>query len=333
MYRWPFISVVLIIAILLVLAFVLNLSIGEVWLNPFQLFFSENLQSAILISEFRLPRAIAAVLVGSALSLSGLMMQTLFRNPIAGPYVLGISSGSVLGVSLVILGGSIFSAEFLSSNSAIIIAALVGGLAMMFILLMVLKIIKDIMTLLIVGMMFGAFATSVSSILQYFSPGFQVKAFVLWTFGSLSKVDYPQIYWMISFIVLALFFVVLSLKGLNLLTLGTSQLEQFGIKTKRLHFIILLATALLTSSVTAFCGPIGFIGVIVPHISKKILKTSNHWRLMPVSMMIGAFIMLVSEMLTHLPGSGMVLPINSVTAFIGIPFILWILFKPLKNEI
>ena len=323
---------VFVLSIAFALLFFLNLLIGESFIYPSDFFnnlFSES-QTNLIIVNFRLPKALTAILAGIALSVSGLLMQTLFRNPIAGPYVLGISSGASLGVSVVIMGAGLTGFAFVG-NLSILVGALVGSIAMMLILLSILRFVKDIMTLLIIGVMFGAFASSLSSILQYFSPSFQVKAFVLWTFGNLSTVNYSQLWIMMLLIAFALALVVYSLKGLNILLLGNDNLSNFGINKKQLQLLILISTAILTGVVTAFCGPIGFVGIVVPHFSRILIKTSNHIKLLPVTALLGASLMLLSDILTQLPQNGIILPINSVTAFIGIPFILWFLLKPSRK--
>lgn len=309
----------------------LSLCFGEIYILPSELMksFSSSSEFSQLILNFRLPKTLTAIIVGIALSISGLLMQTLFRNPVAGPYVLGISSGASLGASVAIMGGTIIG---FSNSFSMITGALLGSIAMMFVLLFILKLVQDIMTLLIIGIMFGAFASSLSAILQYFGSSYQVKSFVVWTFGNISNVNFSQLLVMSIFVILALILIIFSLKGLNVLTLGHQNLSNFGISRNRLQISILLSTAILTGVVTAYCGPIGFIGVVVPHFAKMLIKTSNHIRLIPVTALLGAILMLLSDLLSQLPPNGMLLPINSVTAFIGIPFILWILLKP-SNKI
>jgi len=323
-----------IVVLLFVLFFFLNLMIGESFINP-QDFWNNLLSDSntnLIILNFRLPKTLTAVLAGVALSVSGLLMQTLFRNPIAGPYVLGISSGASLGVSVVIMGAGLFTSFGFVGDVSLVVGALIGSVGMMLILLSILKYVKDIMTLLIIGVMFGAFTSSLSSIFQYFSPSFQVKSFVLWTFGNLSNVSYSQILIMAVLIFWALILVLYSLKGLNVLLLGDTNFSNFGINKRNLQFSILIATAILTGVVTAYCGPIGFVGVVAPHFSRMLIKSSDHKVLLPITALIGAIVMLFSDILSQIPSNGMILPINSVTAFIGIPFILWVLLKP-SNKI
>ncbi len=309
---------------------IFSLSIGEVFINPLDLIssiFSDN-QYSLIVQNFRAPKTLTAILAGISLSVSGLLMQTLFRNPIAGPYILGISSGASLGVSFVIMGASIFSGIQMLSDTSIVAGALLGSVLMILILLSILKYVKDIMTLLIIGVMFGAFASSLSSILQYFSTDFQVKSFVLWTFGNLSNVNYSQLWIMFGFIILALILILFSVKGLNILILGNDNLSNFGINKRLLQVFILISTAILTGVITAFCGPIGFVGVVVPHFARMLIKSSNHIFLLPITALMGASLMLLSDIISQIPSNGIILPINSVTAFIGIPFILWVLLKP-----
>ena len=322
--------VLLILLVGFLLSFILSLAVGEVFISPTEIINSlfHKTDYSLILYNFRLSKSITAILAGVSLSVSGLLMQTLFRNPIAGPYVLGISSGASLGVSFVIMGSSLFVSSTVISNVSVVVGALLGSIGMMLLLLSVLKFVKDIMTLLIIGVMFAAFSSSLSSILQYFSQDFQLKSFVLWTFGNLSNVSYSQIWIMLTLIILALTIVVFSLKGLNILVLGNDNLSNFGINRRYLQLSILISTAILTGVVTAFCGPIGFVGIVVPHFARMLIKSSNHIQLLPITALLGAILMLLSDILSQMPADGVILPINSVTAFIGIPFILWVLLKP-----
>ncbi len=330
--RFCIVSYLLIATLLLV--FWMDLSFGDSYLNVFDTLLnnsSSNGENSLILIEFRLPKSIAAIVVGIALGVSGLLMQTLFRNPIAGPYVLGISSGASLGVSIVLLGGSWIATNEIMANFSIITAALLGSLLMVLALILVFRIVKNVMTLLILGMMFGALSTSLSSILQFFSPSYQLKSFILWTFGSLSHLNYFQLALMSLVILIGLIPIIINIKGINILVLGADNLKNFGLSSRSLQYSILISTAILTGAATAFCGPIGFVGIVVPHFSRWLIQSSDHKKLLPMVALIGAIFMLLSDMLTFIPGNGTVLPINAVTALLGIPVVFWILLKPSKK--
>jgi len=309
--------------------------IGNLFTGEYSLSYSDILNNSVtaqmIFINFRLPKALAAIAVGISLSLSGLLMQTLFKNPIAGPYILGISSGASLGVAVFTMGSSFFASSIFFHFSQVL-GAWIGSLSMMLILLFLLRYLKNISTLLILGVMLAALAGALISVLQYFSEDYLLKSFVVWTMGSLSQVSYPNLIIMgfaISFAVLLYLF---NIKNINILILGTEEVKNYGVHKKRLQWIILIITSVLTAVVTAFCGPIGFIGIIVPHFAKILIKTSDHLYLLPISMLLGSIAMLLSDIITQLPSNGIILPINSVTAIMGIPFVLWILLKPSKNQ-
>lgn len=278
---------------------------------------------------FRLPKAITAVLVGMALSVSGLLMQTVFRNPLAGPYVLGVSSGAGLGVALAILGFSAIgiSIPFGLQNGMVILFAVVGATFVLGILLLVSMRINDIMTILILGMLFSSAISALISILQYFSPESSLKAYVIWTMGSLATVSYSQLVWLSLAVTFGILLAFLKVKDLDLMLLGEQYAISTGLNVKRFRVIIFIATGLLAGSVTAFCGPIGFIGVAVPHIARIVTRTTDHFYLLIFSSLIGACVVLLSDILSQLPGTIGVLPINSVTALLGIPVVVWIIFN------
>ncbi|MBI5219493.1 MAG: iron ABC transporter permease [Bacteroidia bacterium] len=286
-----------------------------------------------IINDFRLPKVITAILAGAALSVSGLQMQTVFRNPLAGPDVLGITAGASLGVAVVVLGiSSFFSFDtfMLFGNWAIVIAACIGsGLILLLIFAVSLRV-RDIITILILGIMFGSATIAIVSILQYFSPAPTLKAFVIWTMGSLGGVTKSQLWILLPCVILGLFTAVLSSKILNALLLGENYAKSLGVNIKTSRFLIFFSTSLLAGSVTAFCGPIGFIGIAVPHVTRMIFKTSHHIYLIWGSILIGSVTMLASDILSLLPGKENALPINSVTALLGIPIVIWIIIKNKK---
>ena len=278
-----------------------------------------------IVIQSRIPKALTAILCGAALSLAGLLMQTLFRNPLAGPYLLGISSGAGLGVALLIMGAG-FMGFAVASGSAINVAAIIGALVMMFILLAVSFKIKDVMTLLIFGVMTGSIATAIIGLIQFFTSDFQLKSFIIWTLGSLSSVSYFELFILNVSLVLSAFYALYNYKGLNAVLVSEDFAKMLGIKVLYVRLSIVLITGVLAGLTTAFCGPIGFIGIIIPHLSRLILKSNDHLVLIPTCILLGANVLLLGDILSHIPTDGTSLPINSITSILGIPIILWILF-------
>ncbi len=278
-------------------------------------------QQETILFNFRIPRVLTALLAGAALPLCGLQMQTLFRNPLAGPYVLGISSGASLGAALVVLG---VGASALVSPWSLNLAAWAGALMVMFLLLLVSFRIRDGITLLILGIMFSSGLAAIISILQFFSGADALKSFVIWSMGSLGSVTGPQLLVM-SLSLLPLILLSLGMgKLLNALILGEDYARTMGIRMKRSRALILFATSIMAGTITAFCGPIGFVGIAVPHIARMIFRQSDHRILLPASMLTGMVLLVVSDLLTRMPGSDKVLPINAVTSLIGIPVVIWL---------
>lgn len=324
------------IIFLIFIAFILfwaDLSIGSANLRftkVLDILFSGDQHSVewFTIHMFRLPRALTSVFVGIALSVSGLQMQTVFRNPLAGPYVLGISSGASLGVALVVLGFSgLFAgnAFFVSGNWLLVIASWIGSASVLLIILLVSFRIRDIMTLLILGIMFASGISAIISILQYFSGESALKAFVIWTMGSVSNVSREQIPVILAGIIPGLLISIALVKSSNAMQLGESHARTLGINITKYRTLIFLSTSMLTGTVTAFCGPIGFIGIAVPHICRMIFKTSRQGILLISSVFAGASVMLLSDIVSQMPGSESMLPVNAVTSVIGIPVVIWII--------
>jgi len=283
--------------------------------------------------EFRLPKAVTAVLTGAALSLSGLQMQTVFRNPLAGPYVLGISAGASLGVALFVLGfSSVLAAGIFTTTGALPLAlvAWAGSFLVMLLVLYVSVRVNDIMTILILGILFTSAVTAIVSILQYFSNESMLKAFIIWTMGSLGSVTKSQLTILTPAIILGVLLAFWKIKDLNAFLLGENYARSLGVSVKTSRVIIFLSTSLLAGTITAFCGPIGFIGIAVPHICRVLFKTANHLILVPAVILTGSIVMLFSDIVSQLPGLQTTLPINSVTALIGIPVIVWMIVKNRK---
>ncbi len=329
-----------ILSILLLLTFLLNISFGQVAI-PFKeviksLFGSHTSKETweYIIVNFRLPKAITAILVGIGLSISGLLMQTLFRNPLAGPYVLGLSSGSSLGVAFVILGAGILPlslADFLLSSYGIILASCLGSFMVLLLVLTISKFLRDTMTILIAGLMFSSFASAIVSILTYFSSAEKLQKFTFWSMGSIGNISWPNILILFIAICIGLLISLFSIKSLDGLLLGENYAKSLGLKIKKSRRMIILATSILAGSITAFAGPIAFIGLAVPHLSKLIFQTSNHLVLFWGTIIIGAIIMLFCDMVSQMPGFDLTLPINAITSIIGAPIVIWLLVR--KNRL
>ena len=262
-------------------------------------------------------------------------MQTVFRNPLAGPYVLGISAGASLGVAILVLGfSSFFALGNLQNlgNWAIVIAACLGSALILLLILTVSFRVSDIMTILILGIMFGSATTALVSILQYFSTETMLKAFIIWTMGSLGSVSKMQLNILLFCVIFGTLIAFLSSKMLNALLLGESYAKSMGLNIKLSRIIVFASTSILAGSVTAFCGPVGFIGIAVPHIARMTFKTSNHLYLFTGTVIIGASLLLISDVISQLPGYEKILPINSVTALLGIPVVIWIIIRKRKGD-
>ena len=285
---------------------------------------------SVILHRFRLPRMWTAILAGVALSVSGLLMQTLFRNPLAGPYVLGISAGASLGVALLVLGFPAllsFAGGTLAANTTVMAAAVAGATAVLLLIMAVSLRVRDIMTILILGIMFGSAVTALVSILQYFSNETLLKVFVVWTMGSLASVTGSQTLLLALLVAFGVLLTLLLVRPLNLLLMGEDYARSVGMHIRRTRILIFLVTGLLAGGVTAFCGPIGFVGIVVPHLARITLRTSDVRQVLPATLLLGASLLLLGDILSHLPGEGGVLPINAVTAVLGIPMIIWMVLQ------
>lgn len=279
-----------------------------------------------IIINHRLPKAMTAILVGASLSVAGLLMQTLFRNPLAGPDVLGINSGASLGVALLTLGSS--TLPFLAgSGYAQVIAAILGAAFILILVLLTSTRIKNTVSLLIVGVMFGYFTSSIVSILQNLSNPDTLKLFITWTFGSLSAVGWNQLQVLAPILILTIIGALMIVKPLNAFLLGGKYAKGLGVSVNRTRIHIILITAILAGTATAFTGPIAFIGITIPHIARGLFQTSNHKVILPASVLCGSTILLICDIISQMPGFNTILPVNAVTALFGAPIILWILLK------
>ena len=272
--------------------------------------------TAKIILNIRLIKAVVALLAGAALSVSGLQMQTLFRNPLAGPYVLGISSGASLGVALVVLAG-------VGSSIGIAGAAWLGAAIVLVVIAAVGHRIKDIMVILILGMMFSSGIGAVVQILQYVANDESLKMFVIWTMGSLGDVTFNQLAVLIPSIIAGLLLAVITIKPLNLLLFGEEYAVTMGLNVRRSRGLLFLSTTLLAGTVTAFCGPIGFIGLAMPHVTRMLFRNSDHRVLVPGTVLSGASVLLLCDLVSKL----FTLPINAITALLGIPNVVWVVLR------
>lgn len=284
-----------------------------------------------IVLHFRLPKALTAVLAGSSLAVSGLLMQTLFRNPLAGPFVLGISSGASLGVALVVLttgagSAGLLAALGLGGDLAVAAAASIGaGLALGLVLLVARRV--SILTLLILGMLFGYATGALVTVLLHFSMAERIQAYVVWTFGSFGGVTWEELTVLAPALLLGLAASVALAKPLDALLLGEGHARALGVRVVPVRYGVLVATAVLAGGVTAFCGPIGFVGVAVPHLARGLWSTSAHRVLLPATALLGAVVALAADLVAQMPGSSTVLPLNAVTALLGTPVIAWVVLR------
>lgn len=283
-----------------------------------------GINSEILLN-FRLPKAITAVLAGASLSVAGLMMQTLFRNSLADPYILGVSSGASLGVALVMMAATVLPVAFVSSGWALIVSAIIGASVVLVLVVGVSFKVHNAVSLLIVGLMFGTIAGSLVSVLQNFSNPDAIKLFVMWTFGSLSAVTWSYMHVLLPVVLIGLGMAFSLQKRLDGLLLGENYARGLGISIQQTRFLIVIATGLLAGGITAFTGPIAFVGVAIPHIARGLFRVSSHRILLPATILCGASLLLICDIITQIPTY--TLPINTVSALFGAPIIIWIILK------
>ncbi len=286
--------------------------------------------SSYIVLNSRLPQAVTAMFCGASLAVSGLMLQTAFRNPLAGPSIFGINSGASLGVALVmlLLGGSITAGSFsLSGFAAILFAAFVGAMVVMALILFFSTLVKNNVMLLIIGIMIGYLATSAISLLNFFATDAGVQSYMVWGLGNFGGVTINQLPVFVIVSILGLLASVALIKPLNALLLGEQYAENLGINTRRVRFYLLLVTGILTAITTAFCGPVAFIGLAVPHIARMVIGTENHRQLLPSTILMGGIVALVCNIISVLPGDAGIIPLNAVTPLIGAPVIIYVIMR------
>ncbi|AFY50223.1 ABC-type Fe3+-siderophore transport system, permease component [Nostoc sp. PCC 7524] len=330
--------VFLLLIIGLVLAFLLDLTLGSVSI-PIQEVINillgqepEKATWANIILKFRLPKALTATLAGAALGVSGLQMQTLFKNPLAGPFVLGISSGASLGVALVVLTASLTTPTLLNdlgiiTDFGLVIAASLGAASVLGVMLVVARRVQETMTLLILGLLFGYATSAIVSILLQFSSKERIQSYIMWTFGSFAGVTWKQLIVLIPVIVCSLLVAVLQSKSLNALLLGEAYARSLGLTVKKARFSIIGSASILAGGITAFCGPIAFLGVAIPHLCRSLFMSSDHRILIPGVMIMGGILALVADLFSQMAVSQMVLPLNAITALIGTPVVSWVILR------
>jgi iron complex transport system permease protein len=286
-----------------------------------------------IVWEYRVPKAFTSIFVGAGLSLSGLLMQTLFRNPLAGPFVLGISSGASLGAALLLMGTSLlagYTAFGFLGDVTLAIAASIGSFLVLLVVMVVAQRVKDTMALLIIGLMFGSITSAIVSVLAYFSSAENLQRFIFWSFGSVGNLSINQLLLLGGIVLLGVLLSITSIKSLNAFLLGEHYAQSLGVSLKKSRLIIIIATGVLAGGITAFAGPIAFVGLAVPHLTRQIFDTMEHKVLIPAVMLYGAILMLLCDTLAQLPNSASVLPINAITSLVGAPVVIWLLVRKRK---
>lgn len=332
------------VALSIVLFFFLNLVLGSISIPLgaiWHILCKGNCENEIwvnIIWKSRLPQALVALVAGAALSVSGLQMQTVFRNPLAGPSVLGISSGASMGVAFVVLlsggiGGVALSRLGFMGEIALTIGAIAGALTIMSIIVFVSQKVKGNVTLLIIGVMIGYVANAVIGVLKFFSVEEDIRAYVIWGLGSFARVSGNQVFLFVFMMLLLIPLSFLLIKTLNILLLGDSYARNLGLNIKRSRFLVITSSGILVAIVTAYCGPIIFLGLAVPHLCRSIFRTSDHRILMPASCLVGASLALFCNLIARMPGFEGALPVNSVTALVGAPVVVSVLFNKRRDEI
>jgi iron complex transport system permease protein len=323
---------------LLMVLFLLNISMGSVRIpitETLKVLTGSTSSQPIwtdIIFDFRLTKALTCILAGGALALGGLMMQTLFRNPLAGPDVLGLSSGASLAVAMVIMATGSGSGLYFHSFS-LALAASIGCSAIFFLVLAIAQRIKDNVSLLLIGLMIGALTSSIVSVLQFVSRAEDQQYYLVWTFGSIGSLNWGEIQILGLAVLIAVSIAVTMIKPLNAWLLGDNYATSMGIKLKKSRMLIIISTCVLTGAVTAFCGPIAFVGLAVPHLARLVIDTTNHKILIPAVLLSGSSLMLFCDMLSQLPGDGFIIPINAITSLVGAPVVIWVIIRSKKIRV
>ncbi|NCD42349.1 MAG: iron ABC transporter permease [Bacteroidia bacterium] len=317
-----------------IVLFFANILLGSVPISAsavFRIVFASGVTNAswtTIILDSRLPMALTALLAGSALAVSGLLMQTMFRNPLAGPSVLGVTSGAGLGVALVVLlTGGVLSRYFFFANLSIILAAFVGAGTVIFLLIFLAGRVGNNVILLIIGLMIGYASSSLVSILQYFSTDQNLHAFVIWGMGSFAQVGWREMYYFALVILLALTAAILLIKPLNLMLLGENYAHNLGLNMRVNRLIVISVSGVLAALVTAFCGPVAFVGIAVPHIVRNLYHSNDHRKILPGVILCGASFTLLCNLIARMPGVQGALPVNAISSLIGAPIVIWVILR------
>ena len=331
----------ILLAVMILFLFIANLLVGSVHIPAARVWDIlcgvpvERDSWRFIIWESRIPQGITAMLCGAALAVAGLLLQTVFSNPLAGPSILGINTGASLGVALVLLlgGGSITAGAFtLSGFLAVLVGAFVGAMAVMGALLLFSAFTRNNLMLLIIGIMLGYITSSAISLLNFFSTAEGVHSYMIWGLGNFTGVSSEQLPLFVVSILIGLLLSVLLIKPLNALLLGVRYAENLGVNVRRTRNLLLIATGLLTAITTAFCGPIAFIGLAVPHMARLLLGTSNHNSLLPVTLLLGGAVALLCNLISVLPGEEGILPLNAITPVLGAPVIIYVIINQRKIQ-
>lgn len=326
--RWPFVLLALLGAVF----FLLHLFVGSVHV-PMEVVLRALAGRAldpswnVIVREVRLPQAVTATVAGGGLAASGLLMQTLFRNPLAGPSVLGISSGASLGVALLMLSQPLWSAIPVPRDAALIVAALLGSMGVLVLVLLADRRVGDGITLLIIGLLVGYLCSAIINVLEVASPAGLLKGYVLWGMGSFAGVGPDRILWLVLPVLGGIIAALWSIKPLNALLMGEDYAASMGVAVKPTRRWIMWVTGILAGTITAFCGPIAFLGLATPHVARGLFRTSDHARLMPATILCGAVLALMCDLIARAPGVGSAIPLNAITSLLGVPVVAWVLFS------
>lgn len=321
------------LVVLCLVAFILDVMLGSVWIplgDVFDILIGIENEKATwknIVINYRLPRAMTAFMAGTALSISGLFMQTFFRNPLAGPFVLGISSGASLGVAVVVFVSAGLGFAGSGVELSMPIGAILGSTVVFIVVLYFAKMVEDHTSLLIIGLMFSSATSALVSIMQYFSNPEDIRAYLLWTFGDLGSVSYTDLQLIIPLITLGWVGSIFLIKPLNILLIGNTYAKNAGLNLKLTRYLIICLTAMFSGLITAYCGPIAFVGLASPHIARMILDTSDHRKILPFTALVGALALLFCDIVARMPGLPQSLPLNAITSLFGGPLVIWLIVK------